>query len=337
MKLSEVLKPGMKGVFYGRHSTDKQEMDLQWYSVQKLIEKYDCEIIAQYLDSGVSATKNSIEERNSLAQLLNDAQKKMFDFVVVYDETRIARDADEHQEIRTLMALLGIPIILSKSESLYDTGDLLSQLVKDAASKYEADALRERTKDMLDALAGRGDWTGGKAPYGYRYLKKEKRFEKIEEQIIIVKQIFELYKKGEGFQAIADKLPPEFNGGKPWLKEKVKCIILNPFYAGYVSTNKRKKNSTSGKRMNMSFTDRSEWIMAKSTAIPAIISFEEWEEVYKIYEEKRKGVLPPKHFKTKFILSGILYCKYCDVPLVGKNQTTKRVSTGRTYGDRIYV
>ncbi|GED32365.1 hypothetical protein BCE02nite_35060 [Brevibacillus centrosporus] len=44
MQLSDTLKPGMKGAFYGRYSTDKQEMTAQKHSVETLVKKYQCVI-----------------------------------------------------------------------------------------------------------------------------------------------------------------------------------------------------------------------------------------------------------------------------------------------------
>ncbi|MEC1716400.1 recombinase family protein, partial [Schinkia azotoformans] len=73
MKLAEIIHPGMKGVFYGRHSTDKQEMVMQQHSVANLITKYGCDIVDEYLDAGVSAVKKNIHQRKQLQRLINDA------------------------------------------------------------------------------------------------------------------------------------------------------------------------------------------------------------------------------------------------------------------------
>lgn len=133
--LNDVLQSGMKGVFYGRHSTDKQKMDMQRGSVELLMKKYHCEIVHEYLDPDVSAVKKTMEQRKALQQLLKDAELKKFQFAAVYSNDRLARDPIEHELIRRHMLASGIPIVVANTESLYDSGDLLAQLVRDGVTK----------------------------------------------------------------------------------------------------------------------------------------------------------------------------------------------------------
>lgn len=76
MTLSEILSPGKKGVFYGRHSTDKQDILTQKSSAYSLAEAYQVEIVEEYIDGAVSATKRKLEARPQLVRLLNDIPEK---------------------------------------------------------------------------------------------------------------------------------------------------------------------------------------------------------------------------------------------------------------------
>lgn len=156
MTLSKILSPGKKGVFYGRHSTDKQDILTQKSSVYKLAEEYRVEIVAEYIDEAVSATKKKMEERPQLVNLLRDVTEKKFDFIMVYKDDRLARHPMEHQRLRMFFIANNTPVIISNTKELYTNGDLLAQLMKDGFSKFEADNIRERTRDTFEAKIQKG-------------------------------------------------------------------------------------------------------------------------------------------------------------------------------------
>lgn len=57
LPLAILIQPGMKGTFYGRHSTDKQTMRAPRTIANEFAKKYNCEIVFEYEDSGVSRRK----------------------------------------------------------------------------------------------------------------------------------------------------------------------------------------------------------------------------------------------------------------------------------------
>lgn len=343
----------MKGVFYGRHSTDKQNMDTQLRSAYDFAEKYGCEIIDEYLDEGVSSRK---KVRKGLEHLIRDANEKKFEFIVIYSHSRLARIPEEHDVLRLTMSVLGVHIVESSTETLYSYGDIVYSSIKDALAKYELDKIRVTTRDALKSLLQQGLWTGGKAPFGYKYHKKLRRtgkkdnqstidqissefsmdietansiqygkFECIDDELVMVNKVFSFYKRGYGFRQIADMMPEASYRGKNWDKEKVKQIIINPFYAGYMAI--RKRNSTSRNTIN----NRNEWEMQRSPHIQPVITYREWEECFHLYEQRKDKKFPPNYFKTSFLLSNLLICKTCNQRLMGKDQRSKG------YGKKIYI
>ncbi|KAA0547405.1 recombinase family protein [Bacillus sp. BGMRC 2118] len=328
--LAKILTPGMRGAFYGRHSTDKQEMLLQRNSVNNLVDKYQCEIVEEYLDSAVSATKTNISNRKGLQKLLSDIENKQFDFVIIYKNDRIARNPMEHQFIRTTMNIYGMPVIESATESLYtESTNIIVQLLQDGLTKFEADNIRQRTLDSHIIRAKKGQWTGGQAPFGYRYIKETQEFSAYPEELTIVKHIFDLYKKGEGFDSIATVIPDKMSSSKSWTKDKVKRIVTNPFYAGFIAWGKY-KNGSKG-----SLTDRENWILAKCEQIDPVITLEEWEFCWKLYQQKKSKKISPKQFKTTFLLKDIVRCKHCSILLECKDQRTTG-NNGKKYGRKMY-
>ncbi|MEC5188801.1 DNA invertase Pin-like site-specific DNA recombinase/gas vesicle protein [Geobacillus thermodenitrificans] len=331
MDLSKILTPGMKGVFYGRHSTHKQTMETQRRSAYDLAEKYQCTIVEEILDEGVSSRK---KDREGYKRLIAAAYEKKFDFVIIYSHSRIARIPEEHDLIRATMHILDIPIIESETESLYDFGDTIFRAIKDGVAKYELDKIRINTKNAIETLAKNGRWTGGRAPFGYQYTSKKEggteKFDIVEAEIELVKKVFELYKNHHGFSSIAKQLPENSYRGKAWTKDHVKNIITNPFYAGYIAI--RRKHE----KKHNALKDRSEWIMKKSPLIPAVLTIEEWEYCWNLYKTKNERKIPPKHFKTSFLLTGLLKCQNCNGDLIGKDQRTTS-NQGKVYGKKVYL
>jgi site-specific DNA recombinase len=331
LSLDNILTPGKVGVFYGRHSTDKQNMYTQLRTAYEMVEKYDCTIKEEYLDSGVSSREKN---RQELQRLVIDVSKREIDFIVIYDHSRIARIPEDHDFLRLTMGVLEIPIIESSTESLYDSGDLIIRSVKDGIAKYELDKIRSNTREAMETLASKGYWTGGPAPFGYKYTKKGNgphgSFDQVDHEVSLVKEVFRLYRKNHGFAAIAQKLPPNSHRGSRWTKDKVKNIIIDPFYAGYIAIRKKEPAK------HNSIRPRSEWEMGKSELMKPIITKEEWEYCWNLYEDKKGGTDNPKKYKTSFLVRDLLVCKHCDSPLINKDQRTIS-SKGKQYGHRVYI
>jgi site-specific DNA recombinase len=319
----------MKGVFYGRHSTDKQTMDTQRDMAKNFIKLYECEFAGEYLDAGVSARKIDIDKRKGISQLLADAFLRKYDFVVVSQHDRLARTPKEHALIRNNLRELKIPVIIASSESLYDSGDIIVDIIKDGNSKLEIDNTRIRTKDTLWNLLQKGKWRGGTPPFGYQYDKSTKEMVGIEIELEQVQKIFDLYLKFYGFDTIATKeLAKGSYRGCDWTDNAVKAVVTNPFYAGYLTQGRKRKDS------NNSFTDRSQWEMVKSELIkPTIISLAEWERCWDLYKQRSQKLMPPNRFKTSFLLQGLVYC--CNQQLQCKDGTSKG-KKGKVYGKKTY-
>lgn len=320
MSLREAIE-GKNGVFYGRHSTDKQEMVMQRRVATQLVTEFNGMLLPiEYPDENVSATKIPLRKRKNLARMLDDAKEHKFDFIVTYARDRLARDAYEHHVIREEMHELGIPVVLASTRSVYDLGDVVIELMQDGLSQYEVEQTRVRTRDTLVHRVEHGEWVGRKPPYGYIF--DEGKIRGVPDEIIIVRDIFDRYLKGEGCYRIAKAI----RWGKD-KKDKVKAIVTNPFYAGYMTAYKGKRKS------HNSISDRSEWVESpgKLAMIPAILTKEDWERCWNLFDQRRKGTVPPKHYNTNFVLKGLVRCKYCGQSFKTVNKTPKKSTTDKSY------
>lgn len=303
-------------------------METQRSMANEFAKKYGCTITCEYEDAGVSARKKKLDDRDGISLLLKEAIDGKFDFVLINHHDRIARNPMEHQKIRMILAGCNIPVVISSSESLYDSGDFIVDLIKDGTSKMEVDNTRIRTRDTAKSILLKGKWTGGKAPFGYRYDKVNKTFSQCEEELEIVDSMYKLYRNREGFQSIAHLISRQY--GKSISKATVRWIITNPFYAGYLSHHRKSERSGN------SITPIENWLMIKSDLIEPIMSLDEWKETWAIFEQRKNGNLNPKMYKTSFFLSNLLNCSVCNSILIGKDQTTFDKKRNKHYGEKWY-
>lgn len=337
MNLPEFLKTeGLQAAFYGRYSTDSQNVETQRFVCNEFAEKNGITIINEYVDENKSAFKKTLDQREYLDLLRKDARERKFDCVLVYKADRLARRIDQHMQLWGEFRELGIPIILTESEKLYTTDSPTEIMVEIGLSSLEAENTRIRTRDHYNSRTARGEWVGGKLPYGFQYERDEEDnsiMVPIPHQTDNVKRIFKFYKRGYGFKRIADIMNekhPKDTFGK-WVAEGIKSIITNPYYAGYTTSQRIVPGSGS------SVQDRSEWKIGKCDKIPAIITEEEWNECMEIYEGKKKGKVTKSKYITPYLFIDILQCKTCEQKVIGKNYTPgKRKKDGSKYEDKMF-
>ncbi|AMV09889.1 hypothetical protein GT3570_02880 [Geobacillus thermoleovorans] len=335
MNLQEFLKkPGLKAAFYGRYSSEDQDIETQRAVCQEFAKEYGIKIVREYLDESISAFKKTMDKRKNLNLMREDAKKGHFDCVLVYKGDRLARRIDQHLKIWSEFRQLNVPIILTHSRDLYTKDDIQTLVVEMGMSSFESENNSIRTRDYYITHTKMGKWLGGTLPYGYRYEDGEDGEKKIVQnalEIEKVKQIFHLYIKGYGFESIAKQLDKQYPEDR-WIKEKIKSIITNPFYAGFTTSQRIKTGSGNSLR------PRKEWVMGKCKKIPPAITEELWNLCMDLYERKKEGIYDSKKFTTCFLFRDVLFCKTCDVPLKGKNYTSgKKRKDGTRYGDRKYI
>jgi len=339
--LSEFLnKEGLKGVFYGRHSTNDQNVDTQRHICYEFASKYGITIMEEFVDEGVSAFKKSLDKRQQLDLLRKKARERHFDCVLVYKADRLARRIDQHMQLWGEFRELGIPIILTESEKLYTTDSPTEIMVEIGLSSLESENTRIRTRDNYKSFTAKGDWLGGNLPYGYKYDVDENGdsiIVSIPDRIEHVKEIFNLYRRGYGFKRISNIMneqSPKRNetGYGKWVAASIKSIITNPFYAGYNTAERVVPGAGN------SIQDRSQWTVGQCKKIPSVITEEEWNHCMEIYEKKKGGQVSQNSLLTPYLFIDVLYCKDCDEKAIGKNYTSgKKDKNGEHYGGKYYI
>jgi DNA invertase Pin-like site-specific DNA recombinase len=144
----------MKAAIYGRVSTVDQSVDMQMDELRTFCERRGFQIAQEYVDQGVSGTK---ESRPALNRLLTDARRRRFDAVLVYRYDRFARSLRQLVNALGEFDALGVHFI-SLHEGI-DTSTPSGRLVFGifaSIAEFERSLITERVKSGQAAARRRG-------------------------------------------------------------------------------------------------------------------------------------------------------------------------------------
>lgn len=147
-----------KTALYARVSTTDQHVQSQLLALRDYCTARGFEIYQEYVDSGVSGTKDS---RPALNALMDDARKRKFDTIIVYRFDRFARSSRHLIQALEEFKALGIDFI-SYQENI-DTSSPLGKaifVIVSAMAELERNIIVERVKSGLRAARSKGKVLG---------------------------------------------------------------------------------------------------------------------------------------------------------------------------------
>lgn len=227
---------GLRCVFYTRVSSEKQVEDKYGMDLQET----DCRLMAQlrkwvvlkvYKDDGYSGTLPP-KDRPALKQLLEDANERNFDIVLVYSIDRIGRT--QKIIIDTIDKLQKLRIGVSSTKENFDTstpqGLFVLQMFAGMA-QLDRSTIIQKTKKGKDERRKKKGWTGGKTPYGYKLELGEDNKNIVainKNEALIVTKIFDLKNSGMGLSDIANYLNDSnviTRSGTQWSRQTIYKIL----------------------------------------------------------------------------------------------------------------
>lgn len=304
---------------YLRVSTEEQaeegySIQAQEEVIRKACEIQGKEVVKVYADKGISG--KSTNDRLALKELMEDSKKGLFDEVMVWKTSRLARNMLDLLQIVNELEKNNV-MFRSLSEAFDTTtsqGKLMMNLLG-SISEFERTTIIENLRLGMNARARQGYKNGGRL-LGYRSegRGKESRLVIIPEEAEVVKIIYRMYIEGNGYKAIVshlNRLGFRTAKGNPFCVNGVRDILCNPTYAGMIRHNRYIDYST--KRRAGSNED---YILAEGRH-EAIIDRESWDKV-RLIMEKKSGRYSLEN-KGKFPLTGILRCPECGAGMVAAN------------------
>lgn len=329
-KGKEIKRP--RTAIYGRTSSREQEREqtaqIQIERATRAIEKRGYELVAKYVDEGISG---ELLERPALDRLLEEMEEKQIEVVLITEPDRLAREFYVQQFLQrqikdngARVEFLSMPPAKSEDEQL---GHDLMGLV----SGWERKKIKQRTLRGKLKKAKDGFVVGGKAPYGYRYIPRTREtrgcYEIIEKQARWVREIFDwCAAEGLSAEAIARRLTeegiPTRSGGPVWRRSTVYNMLKNETYAGTAQYNKHRsippKNPQKRlhyrrlKNTSRELRPKEEWI---AIGVPRIIDRQTWERAQEQLKRNARG--SPRNTRHPYLLRGKAFCGLCDLPCYG--------------------
>lgn len=195
-------------VAYIRVSTDKQaeggfSLEAQRAKIDAYAALYDLELVDVVVDAGVSA---ATLERPGLARALDMLKKKKAAALLVVKLDRLTRSvADLGELVETYFGEKGAAL-LSVSEQI-DTRTAGGRLVLNvlaSVSQWEREKIGERTSEVMRFKQSRGEYIGGRVPYGFDLVDGVQVRNEAEQAVIAVAR--ELRAAGLSLRAVGAEL-----------------------------------------------------------------------------------------------------------------------------------
>ena len=329
----------MRVVAYCRVSTNKNEQLDSLETQQNFFNEYsnrnNYNLVKIYADEGKSGTK--MKNRTALLKLLSDANKHLFDIVLIKDVSRLARNTlDFLTSIRKLKTL-GIKVIfVNYDQTSSDSSEFMLTMLSAIAQEESANtSKRVKFGKKLNA-------ENGKVPnlvYGYDKIPGDIFNLKInEDEANIVKQIFNMYtEKNMGENKIAHELNEKKLRTKrncQWSQNAISRILSNEIYIGKIVNGKETiEDFLTGKRKAV---DESKWLITEKPELK-IIDEDIFQKVKQIKDARRNAFnLTGERNCHKYIFSKLIKCECCGSSFRRsvrkyKNTYVKWICTNRNY------
>lgn len=299
---------------YCRVSTDKSDqlnsLETQKEFFLEYTKRTGDNLIKLYADEGISGTK--IKNRKEFQRMLADAEKGLFDMVVVKDISRFARNTvDLLQSVRKLKSLgIETQFLTANMTSMGNSEFVLT--IFGALAQEESANTSKRIKfgKKMNAEKGRVP----NIVFGYdKTIGDYFNLSINENEAMAIRQIFQWY-TGEGYggSKIANMLNErgiKTKRGNNWSQNAVCRILTNEIYTGKIINGKEEiADFLTGQRKEK---DESEWLV---TIRPELRIIED--EVF----DKAQDILKGRHdsFKitherqsNKYLFSTLIKCKEC--------------------------
>jgi DNA invertase Pin-like site-specific DNA recombinase len=256
-------------------------------------------IIKEYCDRAISGKE--AENRFDFLRMIDDATKKKFEFVIVYQLDRFARNRYDSATYKSKLKKCGVRVVSARETISDDASGILMEAVLEGMAEYYSVELSQKVKRGYETKAAQLIHLGGYPPLGLK-LDEERHYIIDEATAPYVRHIFELYANGTTIREINIYLNE--NGvktrlGHNFTKNSLSSLFQNEKYIGTYR--------------------RGDFV--KENAFSAIISREIFERTQARMAEKKKASSKGKAVE-EYLLTPRLFCGHCHELMTGKSGTS---------------
>lgn len=214
------------------HSLDAQRREITRYCKSR-----GYELVRIYVDAGVSAYTEHIEDRPEFAELLRDAERDLYDVVVVHTVDRWARRVSVQAQSLDRLSKAGVDFesVMENIDRATPIGRLL-QTFLGGASEYSSAQLGVHVSKSQRERAELG-LPVGPVPFGYVQQNPKQAPEPVPAEADAVRQAFELRLRKESHGFIAARLNDrgfQTRTGRMFTEYAVRDMLSAQFYTGVI-------------------------------------------------------------------------------------------------------
>ncbi len=289
-------------VIYARfssHAQNEQSIEGQLKECRAFAEHNNLRITHEYIDRALTGTT---DKRPEFLQMIEDSKRKGFQYVLVYQLDRFARNRYDSATYKAKLKKNGVRVLSAKENITDDASGILIEGVLESMAEYYSAELSQKIKRGISISASKCKYFGGSVPLGYK-VDEAKNFVIDEDTAPLVKKIFEMLVSGKTYAEIVRYLNERgvttSRGGK-WNKSSFHRIFSNRRYLGkYIYQNQEIDGG-----------------------MPRLIDDELFAEAQKVLA---KYAAAPSRGKAKveYLLSDKLICGHCGNKMTGISSTSK--------------
>jgi site-specific DNA recombinase len=260
-------------------------------------------VVRVFTDNGISGRS---DKRQDFQDAITYCELHKPDYFIAWDTARFARNRIDAAQYKRDLRQIGTDVVyVSMSiDTKTDEGwflEAMLEVMDESASRR----ISKDTKRSMIQNAEQGFFNGGRCPFGYQLIAdgKRKRMAVLEEEAVVVRQMFSMCERGMGAKAIAMQMNSAglLSRGKKWVKSNVIYLLRNQSYAGYTVFNRRKHHART-------LEAEADWIRTKSH--DAIID----EDRFMRIQHSIAGRAPTEVGgtpKSTHLFTGLLRCGVC--------------------------
>jgi DNA invertase Pin-like site-specific DNA recombinase len=311
-------------VFYMRYSSHKQNeqsIEGQREYCEKFARENGYSVINEYIDR---ATTGTTDNREQFQKMIEDSRKKQFQYVVVYQLDRFARNRYDSANYKAKLKKNNVRVLSARENITDDASGIILEAVLEGMAEYGSKELSQKVVRGMKLTAQKGYSIGGIIPLGYKTEPlqvgvNEKgvpiiKYEyKVDEQgAKAVNKIFEMYAGGKTIQEIINNLNAKSIKtalGNEFQKNSLRCILTNKKYIGINWWND----------------------VEVEGGIPQIVNEELFEKVQQKMAVNKKAPARARAIE-EYLLTTKLFCGICKDMLTGISGTSKTGKKHCYYG-----
>ena len=297
-------------VIYARfssHAQNEQSIEGQLNECYTYAERHGYTVVGEYIDRALSGTADN---RPEFQRMIEDSSKKHFQFVLVYQLDRFARNRYDSATYKAKLKKNGVRVLSARENITDDASGVLIEGVLESMAEYYSAELSQKVRRGMALTAQKGFFTGGNIALGY-YVDSEKRFQIDTATAPVILEIFEMYATGSTMADIIRHLNRQrikTSQGNEFNKNSINRILTNKRYAGIYTY--------AGTEIEAGF--------------PQIVPDNLFYEVQSMIEKKKKAPARAKA-EIDYILTSKLFCGLCQCAMTGISGTGRNNKIYRYY------